>query len=168
MGMIRLENKLLAMLKKIANAVDASDGILTVQYLMCNGQPYYLETMRRCLGNFHFSCISKDINVSFYEWYIASEAGMDCKQYWENVKFTNTTSGFIGIYANKNGLVKDIIIDSDFEILVFQRYMFHEIGYEITNYLNEKLGNLLFSFKNREQRDYFMQKRHSLVKVVLE
>ena len=161
-----VRNQIIYDIERLAHEVHARDGILTIQYMMSNGKPYYLETMRRCLGNFHYACMSKDIGVNLYEWFVASEAGFDCQKYWGNVNYTGTVSGFVGLYADENGIVDRIEIDKDFEKLIFKRFMFNDIGYEISDYLNDKIGNILVTFKDKNERDFYMAKVRSLVKVV--
>lgn len=165
-GYDQVRGKIIEDIELLARSIHAKDGILTVQYMMCNGKPYYLETMRRCLGNFHFYCISRDIGVSFYEWYVASEAGLDCEKYWKNVHFDGKTSGFIGLYATENGVIDRIEVDDDFAKLIFKRCMFHGPGYVINDYMHDKIGNYLFTFDNVSQRDDFISRRASLVRVV--
>ena len=165
-GYERVREQIIADVERLAQEVHAADGILTVQYMMCNGKAYYLETMRRCLGNFHFYCISKDIGVDFYEWFVASEAGLDCSKYWKNVRFSDSTSGFIGLYAEANGIVDHLEVDEEFSKLIFRRCMFEGPGYRIEDWLHDKIGNFLFTCENKEQRDRLLARRESLVKVV--
>lgn len=154
--------------EKIAEYKNIADGFLTIQYMMQNGTPYYLETMRRCLGNLHYECISRDCNVDLYELFIATESGLDCTKYVENFKKTGKFSGFIGLYSNKNGTYKDIVFDKDFEKKIFKKMMFVESGYVIDDYLNDKIGMALFSFNSPEERMNYINNRESLVKVILD
>jgi hypothetical protein len=41
-------------------------------------------------------------------------------------------------------------------------------GYKIDNYLEDKLGMVWYSFENPEDREYFMNKKRDLFRIVYE
>ena len=151
--------------EKMAAATHMADGFLTIQYMMMNGKAYYIETMRRCLGNYHFKCISRDLGIDLYELFVATELGLDCSGYLERVSQTGLMSGFMGIYATENGILQNLRFDKAFEESVFDRMYLAEPGYRITHYLDEKLGMVWFSFKNEAERKSFLEKRRDLFSV---
>lgn len=167
-GYDRVRSQLVSDVEKMADSLGMSDGFLTIQYIMHNGTAYYLETMRRCLGNFHFKCISRDIGIDLYDLFIRTECGFDCSDILDKVNPTGLKSGFMGIYADKNGIFDDVMIDQSFETYVFERMMLCEKGYTITDYLSEKLGMIWFSFNDDEERKFFIENRRSLFSVKLQ
>ena len=121
--------------------------------------------MSRCLGNLHFKCISKDVNFNLYDLFVAAEAGLETADILSSYHNTGKFSGFMGIYADRNGVFKDLSIDKSFESLIFEKMMLCEKGHLIDNYLEDKLGMVWYSFTSQEQRDYYMSKRKELIKV---
>jgi len=150
---------------RIAQYCHVADGFLTLQLMVRNGKPYYLETMRRCLGNYHFYCISKDIGVDMYEWFIANEAGLDTSKYIKALKMKDTMSGFIGIYADRNGKVDKFVIDKSLQKSCFDSLILNEKDYVVDDYLHDKLGMLFYTFKTEEERNEFIKNKMSLIKV---
>lgn len=165
-GYVTVRRKMISDVELLARELDMADGFLTIQYMMKDGQAYYLETMRRCLGNLHFKCISKDVNFNLYDLFIAVEAGEDTSLYLDNYKQTGKYSGFMGLYADRNGVFDNIVINSDFEKFIFEKKMLCENGHIIENYLEDKLGMVWFSFSTKEQRDYYIANRNNLVRVL--
>ncbi len=151
---------------KVAKSCHVADGFLTIQLMVKDGKPYYLETMRRCLGNYHYYVISKDIGVDMYEWFVANECGLDTSKYIDALVDKSIMSGFMGIYADHNGTIDKIVIDPEFKKICFDSLMLNEKDYVVDDYLHDKLGMVFFTFDNDEQRSYFINKRMSLFKVL--
>lgn len=159
-------NKLIPVIRddvnKMSKFCHVADGFLTIQLMVKNGKPYYLETMRRCLGNYHYYVISKDIGVDMYEWFVANECGLDTSKYINALVDKDIMSGFMGIYADHNGTINRVIIDEEFQKLCFDKLMLNEKDYVVDDYLHDKLGMVFFTFNNDEERKYFINKRMSL------
>ena len=158
---------LLYEIEKLAKYKNIADGFLTIQYILKDGKPYLLETMRRCLGNCHYKCMTKDTGVDFYEWFIASEAGLDCSKYIESVRFKNQKSGFLGIYGDKAGKIKSISINEKLQTLLFDSVMLHGPGYELKDYLGDKLGMMFYTLKDSDE-EWFNNNMRDMFKVEME
>ena len=157
-------DKLIADIERIAEEKRIADGFLTIQYMLKDGVPYLLETMRRCLGNMHYLCMSRDTGVDFFEWFIATEAGMDCSEYVSRVCFNKGKSGFMGVYAPCNGVVEKVIIDPQFQEKIFDVKMLNGPGYVVKDYLYDKLGMVYFSVEDSEL-SWFLENREKLIRV---
>ena len=166
-GYNRVRNQIINDVEKIAADLRMADGFLTIQYMMHNGKAYYLETMRRCLGNFHFKCISRDIGINLYDLFILTECGMDCSDLLNQIKLTGLKSGFMGIYANRNGTFDNVEFDNQFQQYIFDQMMLCKKGHWITDYLSDKIGLVLFSFENDEERNWFIKNKEKMYRVNL-
>lgn len=166
-GYEEVRSQIISDVELLAEKLNMADGFLTIQYMMSNGKPYYLETMRRCLGNLHFKCISKDCGVDIYDLFVAAEAGLNTDDYVRKFHFTGLYSGFLGIYAKQNGVFDSVEFDSEFKDRIFETMMLQEKGYRIDDYLSDKLGMVWYSFRSREEREYFLNKRYDLFHVNL-
>ena len=153
--------------ERMAAHLGMADGFLTIQYMMHDGKAYFLETMRRCLGNYHFKCISRDVGIDLYDLFVRTECGMDCSEMLSSVQQTGLKSGFMGLYAGRNGVFEDVILDSDFEKCVFDRMMLYQKGEKIDNYLCDKLGMVWFSFNSEEERKRWIENRANLFEIIL-
>ena len=149
----------------LAAELNMSDGFLTIQYMMKGDKAYYLETMRRCLGNLHFKCIAEDININLYDLFVATEAGLDTERYLSSYELTGKYSGFMGIYADRNGIFESVSFDSEFEKYIFDKMMLYREGDVIENYLEDKLGMIWYSFTDELQKNLFISRRNQLCKV---
>ena len=166
-GYSAVRDQIINDVENMAESLGMADGFLTIQYMMHKGKAYYLETMRRCLGNFHFKCISRDVGIDLYDLFIRTECGMDCSAILDNLHDTGLRSGFMGLYADQNGIFEDVEFDKSFENHIFERMMLCERGYKIKDFLGDKLGMVWFSFDNEEDRRWFMNNRKALYKVKL-
>ena len=165
-GYKNVREKIIHDVELLARELKMADGFLTIQYMMKDGQAYYLETMRRCLGNMHFKCISEDVNFNLYDLFVATEAGEDTYTYLKAYEPTGKCSGFMGLYADHNGVYDDVVFDADFEKAIYEKKMLCEKGHIIENYLEDKLGMVWFSFSSAEQRNQFMSNRYNLARII--
>lgn len=131
--------------EKMATELQMVDGMLTIQYLKKDGKPYYIETMRRCLGNMHYKCISWDYGVDIYKLFIANEAGLETEDYLSQIGNRKSASAFMGIYADRNGKFRGYSIADAWKPYLRDTMIIEDIGFNIDNYLAEKIGMLYFS-----------------------
>lgn len=155
-----IRERIVADIERIAKEKNIKDGFFTIQYILKDGKPYYLETMRRCLGNQHYMCMSRDTGVDFYELYIRTQSGEDCAALLKNRRATDSFSGFLAIFAPKNGVIKSIEINPMLQSRLFDIKMFSGPGYTVTDYLNDKIGTLYFTLRKEEIDDFLKDKRN--------
>lgn len=167
-GYASVRGQIIGDVEKMAAASGMADGFLTIQYMMSDGKPYYIETMRRCLGNMHFKCLSRDLGIDMYELYVATELGLDCSQYLEKAAPQGLYSGFMGIYARSNGVIREFRFDEAFEKTFFNRLLLKGPGGRVTDYMSDKLGMVWFSFDSQEQRQEFLLRREELFSVEMD
>lgn len=144
-GYLQVRDSIIRDVESLAGACGAADGFLTIQYMMRDGEPWYIETMRRCLGNLHFLSLSKETGVDWPEWFVASEAGLPCDNYIDNASIGDTVAGFFIPFAHRNGIIKDIQVNPEFQKSVFHEEWFFKTGDFISDYEQEKIGVLSFS-----------------------
>lgn len=161
-GYSEVRDQIIHDVEKMATYLGMADGFLTIQYMMHDGKAFFLETMRRCLGNFHFKCISRDVGVDLYDLFVRTECGMDCLEILKKIHYTGLKSGFVGLYANRNGVFEDVILNSAFKGYVFDQMILSPKGHIINDYLYDKLGMVWFSFNSEEERKRWMENRTNL------
>ncbi|MBP5551681.1 MAG: hypothetical protein J6X93_06500 [Bacilli bacterium] len=154
--------------KLLSQYLNVYDGFLTIQLKVKDNKPYYIETMRRCLGNMHYICISNDFHFDAYELFLANELGLNTDDYLAKVKEQQQASAFMGLYANCNGKYLGYEVDDRYKKLLFYKYEVEKRGFIITNYLSEKIGMIYLSFNSKEERDSFICDMKSIVSVEVE
>lgn len=164
---VELRNEIVADIERMANAINMADGFLTIQIMVKNNKPYYLETMRRCLGNMHYICLSKDFGIDMYDLFVRNEFGLDTTKILAGKIEQKNASAFLGIYANKNGKYKKYSISNKYEKCLFDRYEVVDKDYYIKDYLHEKIGMTYFCFTNPKDRDNFINDRNNIITVAL-
>lgn len=157
---------IIADIEKMAKAKDIADGFLTIQYIVKEGKPYYIETMRRALGNQHYLCMSKDTGVDFFELYIKSQCGENYSELLKNAHGFDSYSGFMAIFAPSNGKIKSIEIDPKFQSMLFDVKMLNGPGYCVADYLTDKIGTLYFTLK-KDELEWFNKNKRNLFHVAM-
>ena len=158
---------IVADIEKMAKAKNIADGFLTIQYIVKDGKPYYIETMRRALGNQHYLCMSKDTGVDFYELYIRSQCNEDFSSLLISAHEPEMYSGFMAIFAPTNGKIKSIEIDKVLQSKLFDIKMLNGPGYCVTDYLMDKIGTLYFTLK-KDELEWFKENKRNLFRVIME
>lgn len=153
--------------ERVAELLGLVDGQLHMQYIMRDGEPFIIEMMRRNIGNYWSSMINDAVGVNWAEWCIRAEAGLDC----HHIPASRMSKGFYGYHmmqAAQNGVFRGIEIEPEFEKHVYQVVMWAQPGHSVSDYLYDKLGNVLFHFDTAEEKDWFMPRINELVKVIVE
>lgn len=154
--------------ERIAMILGLVDGQLHLQYIMQdNGYPVIIEMMRRNIGNFWSSMIADAAGVNWPEWVIRAEAGMDCHAIPAN-KEPQGYYGYHMMMAPRNGIFREVTISPEFKKHIYQFILWHRPGYEVSNYLSDKLGNVLFHFTNEEEKRMYMHRINELVKIEMD
>ena len=156
--------RLIRDIETLARETQATDGFLTIQYMLRDGVPYYLESMRRCLGNQHYLCMSRDMGIDFFELYILAECGEDCSDYLRRFRCADIKSGFMALFAPQYGIIERIKVDPRLQKKLFDVKMLKGPGERVSDYLSDKLGMLYFSL-NEEDISWFLQNKKTLFRV---
>ena len=165
---LQLVNNIVKDVELMADHLDMADGMLTIQIIVREGVPYYIETMRRCLGNLHYRCLSWDLGIDVYDLFVKTELGEDVSSILKKEYPLQSYSAFMGIYADRNGVFKGYSVNDEFKKYLKDEMLLEQIGFNIDNYLGQKLGMLFLSFKTVEERDYFINNMRNVVKVEVE
>ncbi len=154
--------------ERIASLLQLVDGQLHMQYMVDKkGKVWIIEMMRRNIGNNWSMMLTDSVGVNWPEWIIRAEAGMNCEAI-PNTRYSNGYYGYHMMMANKNGIFKGVDISEEIKPYIYQITMWEQPGFEIKNYMYSKVGNLMFHFDNKEQKEKYIPIINELVKVVVE
>ena len=162
-----LKERLTGIVEKIFSHLKLVDGLITLQYIVKDGEPYLIETMRRCLGNQYLTAANA---VNGYPWYRAlvySELGKDCSKlsYEEPV---GKYSGHHAIMSTHNGIYRGMEIPDDIMKHVFKYVeLFHE-GQKINNYLNERMGYIYYTYDSSHEINEAAKSFNKRIKLYVE
>lgn len=144
--------KLSNIIEFIANDFNLVDGIMAVQYILKDGEPYIIETMRRSFGNQFLTLSDLFTGFDWEEAYIKAALGLSC----EDIPIKSPTYKFCGhhgIMAQKNATIKDYEIDPEIEKHIFKKIDMIKPGEKINNYLNERIAYIYYSYDSKEEMD---------------
>lgn len=164
----RAVNILIPEIERIADILKLADGLLHLQYIMDeSGIPWIIEMMRRAPGNNFTIPLSEATGINWREWIIRAEAGENLEGIPQN-RCTDGYYGYHSIMSPANGIVKEIQFDAEFKKHIFQYEEWQGEGYEIKDYLRDKLGNVQYYFSDMEERMKFLPRINELVHVELD
>ena len=154
--------------EKVARILGLVDGQLHMQYIMQpDGECYIIEMMRRNIGNNWSVMLNDSVGVNWAEWVIRAEAGMDC----HNIPESKEPKGYYGYHmlmAPRNGKFLGVEVEKSIQDHIYHLTVKEQPGFEISDYLNYKIGNAMVHFDTMEEKDYFMPRINELIKVVVE
>ena len=166
-GIDLIKEELTGIAEKIATTLNLCDGILGLQYIVCDGKPYIIETMRRCFGNQYLTLASMHSGFPWDEAYIKASLGQSC----EDLPFTTPEHPFCGhhgIMATRNGIVKSYEIDPEIEKHIFMKIEMLQSGGTISNYLNERIAYIYYAYDNLEEMKRDVATYNSRIKIEME
>ena len=132
--------------------LDLVDGLITVQYIVKDGKPYVIETMRRCLGNRFLTPVSYVTGFPWYRAMIMAELGMDCNDI-QKQKPLAKFAGHHAIMAFSNGTYEGVKIPDKIMEHVVEYDQLLEKGQKIEKYLSERIAYIYYVYDSREQLD---------------
>ncbi len=142
--------------EKVAQKLQLVDGLLHMQYIMQENEPWIIEMMRRTPGNNCTTASSRATGINWRDWIIRAEAGMDCHGI-PPTRMTEKYYGYHAIMSDCNGVFDYLDIDPTFKNKVLDIVMYEPSGAEITNYLYEKMGVVQFCLDSKAEKDHYMK-----------
>ena len=146
----RYADILVGQVEKIAQAMGLCDGIFHMQYILRGDTPYILECTRRCSGDLYSLPVEYALQVPWSHMMVSAEAGLDCTRF-EAPKQCQTNGGRHCIMGDHNGKIRNVMIPGELKENIYDSLLWWKPGYEIKNYLVDKLGILMLSYKTREE-----------------
>ena len=142
-----VRDELVEITEKLFRKLDLVDGLITIQYIVKDGKPYVIETMRRCLGNRFLTPVTAVTGFPFHKALVMAELGMDCS----GLKAEEPMAKYAGhhaIMAERNGkymgteIPDDITCESDLITEIMKGTKFECGGTNYTGTTKEKIGKV--------------------------
>ncbi len=141
---------LVEQVEKMAQAMDLCDGIFHMQYILRNQVPYILECTRRCSGDLYSLPVEHGLQIPWSHMMVSAEAGLDCTGFKAPAQ-KQTNGGRHCIMGDHNGIVSNVVIPQELKGNIYDQLLWWKPGYEIKNYLVDKLGILMLTYASREE-----------------
>lgn len=145
-----IKDELIGITELLFNELDLVDGIITIQYIVKDGKPYVIETMRRCLGNRFLTPVTAVTGFPFHKALVMAELGMDCS----GLKAEEPMAKYAGhhaIMADRNGKYMGTEIPEDIMEHVFEYVELYSKGEMLEKYLSERLGYIYYRYDTKEE-----------------
>lgn len=152
---------------KIVDDLGLADGILALQYIICDGKPYVIEMMRRCFGNEALLLSDMITGFPWEEAYIRASLGLDCSGIRASeppMKYC----GHFGVMADCNGVLKSWSIPPEIESHLFKKTIMLQPGERIENHMNERIAYLYYTYDNLEEMNERVQHFNDLINIEME
>lgn len=162
-----IKDELIGITELLFNELDLVDGIITIQYIVKDGKPYVIETMRRCLGNRFLTPVTAVTGFPFHKALVMSELGMDCS----GLKAEEPMAKYAGhhaIMADKNGRYMGTEIPKDIMEHVFEYVELYSKGEILEKYLSERLGYIYYRYDTKEEINHAAKTFNARIKINLE
>lgn len=166
-GIEWIQDELHSFIESICNALNLEDGMFTLQYIVKDGKPYVIEMMRRCLGNQFLTVAGKVTGFPWEEALVRAETGMTLEG-MSATKPSSRYAGHHGIMGCRNGKINGYYIDPGLKKHVFQTIEMMGPGDFITDYMNERVAYIYYTFESREEMDKIALKLNQLAYVEYE
>lgn len=148
--------------EKIAKKLGLVDGLLHMQYIMCQGEPWIIEMMRRTPGNNCTTASSRATGIDWKDWIIRAEAGEDCHGIPET-RISQKIYGYHGVMSASDGVVDQIVIEEEFRKYITEINNYVEQGDHISDYLYQKCANAQFFFYSEDEKNRYMKKINEMI-----
>lgn len=166
-GIEAIQDELYGYIERICEELDLVDGMFTLQYIIRDGKPYVIEAMRRALGNQFLTVARASNGFPWEEALIRAETGMDLS----GLKWGKPMAeivGHHGIMATRNGVVKSYSIPPEIEKHIFQKIDIITPGEAITDYMNQRIAYIYYTYDNREDAVAAVSRMNELIKIEFE
>lgn len=148
----------------IAKTLQLVDGMFSIQCIVENGEPYIIEVMRRCPGNWD-TCMATSVSgINWDQWVILAEAGKDVHGIPKNRKM----EGFWGYYiilSSTNGIFDSVDISEAVRNNIYRYNLWEKPGFQINDFEHDKLGIVHLWFNSREEMMNKMKRIDDLIRV---
>nr|VFJ58658.1 MAG: Phosphoribosylglycinamide synthetase, ATP-grasp (A) domain [Candidatus Kentron sp. FM]VFJ67624.1 MAG: Phosphoribosylglycinamide synthetase, ATP-grasp (A) domain [Candidatus Kentron sp. FM]VFK11390.1 MAG: Phosphoribosylglycinamide synthetase, ATP-grasp (A) domain [Candidatus Kentron sp. FM] len=136
--------RLCSYVEKIASILSLGTGIVHLQYILRDEEPFIIEICRRAPGDLYTRFVSHATGVDYPAFIVGAAAGMDCSGLIQA-----EPQGFYTrhcVMASAPGRVRDVSIDPSVQTRIIDRLLWWRKGDIIEDHLTQKLGIVFLRF----------------------
>lgn len=135
----------------LAEMSDMCDGLFHCQFIINpTGIPFLIDPCRRAPGDLYIKLVSYATGIDYPMAIVKCQLGLSMD---EELAYTpaNRCIARECMMAEANGLIKKIIIDSNYEDHIIEKMQWLHPGDKIDNYMTNKAGIVFFEYPNGEE-----------------
>ena len=150
-----------------AEKLNLVNGVFHMQYVMDKSKiPYVIDITRRCSGDLYPEPVEHSTGLPWSKWIVMSECGFP-ENYFSEQGTQRKYCGRHCIMAQQKGKVSNVKISEDLAENIYKEVQWWNKGYQIDNYLVDKVGVLFYEFTSEEEMLNKIRHVNELVKVEL-
>ncbi|RKQ64032.1 ATP-grasp domain-containing protein [Thermovibrio guaymasensis] len=163
---IKINNSSLGILrenvKKIIQLLGLKDGPFHLQVILKNNIPYIIDVSRRIPGDLFPYLIEFSTGIKYSEATVKAFIG-DRIEYSLLVASRKRFVVRHCLMASRNGVLKEIFVDSSLKRKIIYKIQLMNIGTEIKDYLRNQVGIYFFDFESEKEMIEVVQRINELV-----
>lgn len=166
-GVEKVRDILIEQVELIARTLHLVNGVFHIQYVLSEGEPYIIDIARRCSGDIYPEPVEHSMGIPWAKWIVMSECGYGAEVFSER----GSQEKYCGrhcIMAEKNGVVRDVVIDPAIRDNIYRDVLWWKPGDRIENYLADKLGILFMEYGSEQEMTEKIAQIRQLVRVIIE
>ncbi len=160
-----IKNKLDTQLEKLANALNLSDGLLHVQFILNNNEPYIIEICRRTPGDLYLKLIEYATGFNAAAEIVKSVIGESRKTNVNNFNLNYITRHCI--MSDRDGVVTGIEYGL-FKNMIIDELLFYKKNNIIKDFMTYKAGIVFVKYDNKSEFEKLNEKLTSEIKIKFE
>ena len=150
--------------EKVINGLNLVDGHLHLQYrLDKDNKPWIIEFTRRVPGDLYSYPVEEALGVDESMCIVKAECGLDLSA----IPYMPEQKGYVGrhcLMTPKNGVIESFSISEELEKYITYKLTWFHPNYEITDYMKDKFGVLVFNFKDKDTAERIVLNIHEHIK----
>lgn len=145
-----VKDDIIRQVERMAQALELSDGIFHLQFILRDGKAHIIECMRRVLGNLYSIPASNLCGGFDWEyWNARAKCGFSMEDFPVDTQQRGCWN-YRALFVSKPGIYQSIVIPEEYEKHIYKRVILHEPGDVITRPTLDPVGYLFMRFDDME------------------
>jgi biotin carboxylase len=163
---LKVKENLIEITEKLVKYLNLKDGLLHMQYLFDGKKVYIVEYTRRMPGDWYNIPVELSTGINYSYWVLQGFLDGDFSELKQK-----SQNGFYSrhcLIANKNGIIKNIIINKNIKNNIIDSFIWVDKNKKVHNYIYEKFGLFFLKYDSFEEMKEKTEKINELIKLEIE
>ena len=154
--------------EKLAKTLMLTDGIVHVQFIINDDNPYIIELCRRPPGDLYIHLVKMATGFDYPKWLVKCALGHDCAEISEQHYDINIYISRHCIMPHKNGVYRKMSFNDECAEKIMETNIIMREGDFVDNYLIQKIAILFIRYRNREEMVKMTNEMNQHVQLIIE